>query len=342
MVDISQFSLWASIAVFIAAAAAITFAGFKISGLADRLADRTGMGEVVAGALFLGAATSLPGAITSVTTAAQGAAQLSIGNALGGLTAQTAFVALADLFYKRANLEHAAASATGLAQGVLLVAILSLPLIASAQPAFTLWHVHPVSILIPIAYLFGLRQLSGIQKQPMWEPVETDETREAISKPDDGDDESDLSLWSRFLLYAGITALAGYAIGEASIAIVDHTGLSETAVGTIFAAVANSLPELVTAIAAVRIGAVSLAVGDVIGGNAFEVMFLSAADVFYGGSIYAEMTNQHRTTALIAILMTAVLLLGLIRRQKSGPANIGFESTIVLLLYAASIVLIII
>jgi cation:H+ antiporter len=214
-----------------------------------------------------------------------------------------------------------------------------MPLIAAAQPPVTVWGIHPVSFLIPIAYGFGLRLLSRIQDDPMWHPVRTDETREELSEPEENAT-SGRSLWMRFLLYAGITAVAGYAIGEASLGIVDKTALSETAVGTIFAAVANSLPELVTAIAAVRIGAVSLAVGDVIGGNAFEVMFLSAADMFYDGSIYAAMTEQDRTTGLTAMLMTAVLLLGMIRRQKSGPGNIGFESAIVLLLYAGSVVLI--
>ena len=94
------------------------------------------------------------------------------------------------------------------------------------------------------------------------------------------------------------------------------------------------------AVAAVRIGAVSLAVGDVIGGNAFEVMFLSAADFFDEGSIYGAMTAADRTTALIAMLMTGVLLLGMLRREKTGPVRIGFESVIVLGLYAGSVALV--
>lgn len=171
----------------------------------------------------------------------------------------------------------------------------------------------------------------------MWRPVKTDETREPVSAPDRRGRPSDAVLWRRFLVLAGVTALAGYFIGEASLGIVAQTALSESVVGTAFAAVANSLPELVTAIAAVRIGAVSLAVGDVIGGNAFEVMFVSAADFAYQGSIYAEIGTQNRTTALIAMLMTGVLLLGMLRREKSGVAGIGFESAMVLLLYAGSI-----
>jgi cation:H+ antiporter len=341
MIDLADYSLWVIVAVFAAAAAVIGIAGVRLSSVADKLADRTGLGEIIAGALFVGAATSLPGAITSITTAAQDAPELAIGNALGGLTAQTAFIAVADIFYRRANLEHAAASVTGLGQGVLLVVLLAIPLLANAQPDYTLFGVHPASVAIIVAYAFGLRLLSQIKEEPMWTPVKTSETREAISEPDDGKEgaPSDRSLWTRFLVLAGLTAVAGYAIGEASIALVAKSGLSETAVGTIFAAVANSLPELVTAIAAVRIGAVSLAVGDVVGGNSFEVMFLSAADFVYHGSIYSAMSEADRTTALIAMIMTGVLLLGMIRRERSGIGGIGFESTGVLLLYAFSVVM---
>lgn len=340
MIGLANASLWLVVAVFAASAACIGVAGWRLSSVADKLADRTGMGEIIAGALFVGAATSLPGAITSVTTALQDAPGLAVGNALGGLTAQTAFIAVADLFYRRANLEHAAASVTGLAQGVLLVALLSIPLLASVHPPVTIWGIHPASLLIPVGYGFGLRLLAQIQDEPMWRPVQTEETRDAVSDPGRGEDAlSDRALWLRFLLYAGVTAVAGYFIGEASIALVDKTPLSESAVGTVFAAVANSLPELVTAVAAVRIGAVSLAVGDVIGGNAFEVMFLCVADVVYDGSIYEAMADGDRTTGLIAMLMTAVLLLGMLRRVRTGVAHIGFESALVLMLYAGSVVL---
>ena len=338
--DLAGLPLWAVIGIFVMAATAICVAGVRLAHVADALADRTGMGEVVAGALFVGAATSLPGAITSISTAAQGASELAVGNALGGLTAQTAFIAVADLFYRRANLEHAAASVTGLAQGVLLVALLSIPLIASAEPQIVIWGVHPASLLIPAGYALGVRLLSQIHDQPMWRPVQTDETREEVSEPDRENETSDTGLWLRFAGYAGVTALAGYVIGEASLALVEITGMGESAVGTVFAGVANSLPELVTAIAAVRIGAVSLAVGDIIGGNAFEVMFLSAADFFDEGSIYTAITPADRTTALIAMLMTGVLLLGMLRREKTGPARIGFESVMVLGLYASSVALV--
>lgn len=342
-------ALWVPIALLLAAAAAIGFAGTRLAGVADVLAERTGMGEVIAGALFVGGATSLPGIITSVSTAAQDHAGLAIGNALGGLTVQTAFLAVADLFYRRANLEHAAASAVGLAQGTLLVALLALPLLAAYGPDWTFLGVHPVTPLLFLAYGAGLWLLASIRDKPMWSPVMTPETQaeevggaEAEGEGEGEDpaagpyrDTATRRLWLLFLIYAGITGAAGYAVGEASIALVGKTGLSETAVGSVFTAAANSLPELVTAVAAVRAGAVGLAVGDVIGGNAFEVLFLAAADIAYrDGSLYHRFEADNSFTAAMAILMTGVLLLGMLRRERHGVAGIGFESATVLALYA--------
>ncbi|WP_265518830.1 sodium:calcium antiporter [Nitratireductor luteus] len=327
--------------VFFGATVVIVFAGTHVARIADQLADRTGLGEIVAGALFVGASTSLPGAIASITAAAQNHPGLAIGNALGGLTAQTAFLAVADLAYRRANLEHAAASVTGLVQGVLLVTLLTIPLIAASEPPIIMWGIHPASLLTFLVYAFGIRLLGRIRDEPMWRPVWTAQTKEEISddKPE-GRAESTISLWRGFAVYAVLTAVAGFTVAEAGIAIVAKTGISSTVIGTVFTAIATSLPELVTAIAAVRIGAVSLAVGDVIGGNAFEVLFLGFSDMVYEGSIYAEFTPDDFTTALIAILMTGVILLGLLRRERSGFAGIGFESTIVLVLYAGSLVLV--
>lgn len=71
--------------IFFAAAIAIAFGDWRLSNLANnRLADRTGMGEAITDSLFLGAMTSKPGNITSVTAAWHGYAELAVSNAIGG------------------------------------------------------------------------------------------------------------------------------------------------------------------------------------------------------------------------------------------------------------------
>lgn len=337
--EISELTLPITSVIFAVCALVIGFAGTRLASVAVKLAERTGMGQIIAGALFVGMSTSLPGSVLSVTTAWQGYTDLAIGNALGGIAAQTTFLAVADLVYRKGNLEHAAASATGLAQATLLVSMLAVPILAYAGPEWMIFHIHPASILLFVIYGFGLSLLAEIRSEPMWHPKKTDVTDED-AKEDDEDihPESNLRLWSEFLILAGVTAIAGHTIGQSGLAVVEKTGMSETAVGTFLTAVATSLPELVSAIAAVRIGAVNLALGNIIGGNAFDVLFLAASDIAYrDGSIYAAFTDQHLFTIGLVILMTGVLLLGMLNREKRGIGNIGWESVAMLGLYGGSV-----
>ncbi|MEO1185501.1 MAG: hypothetical protein AAFX46_12785, partial [Cyanobacteria bacterium J06636_27] len=89
-------SLQVGIGLFIIAAIVIGLVGTKMCKVADQLADATGWGEAVVGAVFLGGSTSLSGIVTSVTAAYGGHAELAVSNAVGGIAAQTAFLAIAD------------------------------------------------------------------------------------------------------------------------------------------------------------------------------------------------------------------------------------------------------
>ncbi|MEQ8392273.1 MAG: sodium:calcium antiporter [Thalassospira sp.] len=337
--DLAQQSLGLIIVIFAICTLIIGFAGTRLAGIAIKLAERTGMGQIISGALFVGISTSLPGSVLSVSTAWQGHTDLAIGNALGGIAAQTTFLAIADLVYRKGNLEHAAASATGLAQTTLLVSMLSVPILAYAGPEWMIYHIHPASILLFIIYGFGLSLLSEIRDEPMWLPKKTDLTEEdAKQHKPDAHPQSTTRLWGEFLTFALLTAIAGHVIGQAGLAIVDITGASQTAVGTFLTAISTSFPEFVSAIAAVRMGAVNLAVGNIVGGNAFDVLFLAASDFAYrDGSIYAAFNDQHLFTIALVVLMSGVLLLGMLNRERRGIGNIGWESVAMLALYGGSI-----
>lgn len=86
-----------AIAVFAVATVVILWAGVRITGIADKIADRTGLGEAVIGGLLLGLSTSLPGITATVSAAASDAPSLAVSNTIGGIAAQTAFLVVADL-----------------------------------------------------------------------------------------------------------------------------------------------------------------------------------------------------------------------------------------------------
>ena len=127
-------------------------------------------------------------------------------------------------------------------------------------------------------------------------------------------------------------------VSAAGINAIDATGLDEALMGVLFTAVATSLPELVTTLAAVRRGALTLAVAGIIGGNAFDTLFAAFSDVAYTeGSIYHAVSSNVVLWTALGAVMTAVLMLGLIRREPRGPGGIGFESVGLLGLYGLGV-----
>lgn len=343
MIASHELSLPASIVLFAGAAAVIGICGVMLTKRAEFLARETGLGQAIMGAVFLGAMTSLSGLITSLTAAHDGHPELAVSNAVGGIAVQTTFLALADIWYRRANLEHAAASETNLIQAALLVVLLGIPLLGGFTPDFTVLGIHPISILLIAAYFFGLNLLSGAHKTPMWKPRLTASTarEETVRKP--GAAEGLWKEWTAFAVLSVLVICAGWIIARAGLSIVSYTGMSEGIVGTLLTATTTSIPEAVIAVAAVRRGALTLAVGDIIGGNTFDVLFLSFSDLMYrGGSIYHAVTLIQSFWLALSLLMAAVLMVGLVRREEHGIGNIGFESFLVLVLYLGGVCLLVI
>lgn len=333
----------------------------RLATLGDVLADRTGWGEALFGAVFFGLMTSLSGIVMTASAALDARPELAYSNAVGGIVAQTLAIAVADAFYRRANLEHAAASLSNILFGCLLIVLLATALLGSFMPEGTVLGVHPVSVAMGLLYVGGLRLVQQQAKEPMWEAVETSET--VIDQPDPGsasqgsgpaDDPdpdptdptepgapgeatgSTRSLWAQFLLVGGVVAAGGWAIAEAAGALVDLTGLGAGFVGVVLMGVVNALPEAVTAVAAVRRGAMTLAVAAVLGGNALDALNLVVGDVaFTGGSLFHAIGPDQLFTTTAALLMTAVLLSGLVVRQRGGFGRVGFEGSLLVLAYLA-------
>jgi cation:H+ antiporter len=340
MINLAGWSLTNISIAFLCATLVVGWFGIQMTKTARDLAHETGMGEVLMGALFIGASTSLSGITTSVTAAMSGYAELAVSNSLGGIAAQTAFLAIADIAYRRANLEHAAASAENLFMTTLLMTLLSIHLMGIAVPKLSIWVIHPATLLLIAVYLLGIHLLSRTHKMPMWLPRKTHDTPIEEHKSIKRMSKDLAGLWGRFLIYSIIVASAGWLLSQLAVPLVQRTGLSYGVVGGVLTAVSTSIPELVVAVTAVRMGALNLAVGDIIGGNAFDTLFIAASDIAYNeGPIYAAISSTEVFWLANSLLMTGTLLMGLVYRQRHGPGNIGLESTVLLLLYLGGIAL---
>ncbi len=323
--------------VFLICALVIALSGTRITRIVDQLADRTGLGEAAAGAVLLGGATSLGGSVLSVTAAWNGHAELAFSNALGGIAVQTFFLAVADTVYRRANLEHAAASAPNMMQNALLIALLALILTAPTLPELTVWSIHPATPLLLGLYAYGVGLVRTTAEAPMWHPRITRDTRD--EQPEAESFAPSLTrLWGGFVVLMLVLGLAGWGLEPAATTIAVETGLGQTVIGVLLTAISTSIPELVTSIAAVRRGALTLAVGGLIGGNAFDTLFTAASDVaFRSGSIYHAVPASAQFWVPVTLLMSGILMMGLIRRERQGIGRIGTESIAIAALYLAGV-----
>ncbi len=325
-----------SLVAFGGAALVIVIAGSRLARSADMLADRTGLGEALFGVLLLAGVTSLPDFAATLSAAIDARPDLAMSNVMGSMAVNLVFLGVADIVYRKANLEHAAASPVNLMLAGLLIVLLTLPLLATFTPTISAWSVHPITPIIVIAYLFGLHQVHRTRDRPMWFPRRTYQT--VADQPEQHPHGHSTTIWLGFIGMACVTGVAGWILMEAAKGIADQSGISETLVGGLFTALATSTPELVTTIATIRIGALTLAVSNIFGTNCFNMLVVAAADAGYAdGSIYHDMAPVQMTWGLVSILMTAILLLGLVRRETYGIGRIGFESALILGVYAVAL-----
>ena len=96
----------------------------------------------------------------------------------------------------------------------------------------------------------------------------------------------------------------------------------------------RSLPELVTAVASVRLGAFDLAVGNLFGINAFNMAAFLFADLAYReGDLLSNLSSVHALTALWSILMMNIGLMGIIYRAEKRFILIEPDSLLMIVSY---------
>lgn len=334
MLDLVTESLSGAVVVLLVGAVVLITAGVKFTKVVDELADRTRLGEAMAGAVLLGAATSMPGIITTVVGASNGEAGFAVSNAVGGIAAQTTFLVLADFIYRKVNLEHAAASLPNIIQTMVLLSLIGITLSATAGPELTLAWIHPASLVLVVVYGYGLLLARRARNRPMWDPKDTAETVTDDAEPDAV--EAPLStLWLQFAGLAVVVGGVGYLIGTAGITVSRETALSGSLVAILFTSVITSLPELVTVLTAVRIGALTLAISNIVGGNSFDVLFVVAADMsFTSGSVYHRVDGDALFILSLTVILTSLLAAGMLARERR---HVGFEGIAILVFYVAGI-----
>ncbi len=320
--------LWSA---FVVAAAAITAAGTVLSRQGNVIAVHSGLGGTWVGVVLIASVTSLPELATGVSAVTvAGTPDIAVGDALGScvfnllIIVVLDFVARGESVYTRASRGHVLSAAFGIV--LLGVVAFNLPL-PGVKPPPSLFHVGVYTPILIAGYLLSMRTVFRFEKQV---------ALEATGPEPPFRDRAKLrgALW-RFGIAAMVVVVAGASlpfIGE-RLATLMH--LKQTFVGTLFVALATSLPEVVVTVSALRIGAVDMAIADLFGSNLFDLLILAIDDLlFFKGPILSDVSVGHRLTVVTAIMMTGIAIVGLLYRPKKRVLKtVGWVSLFLLVLY---------
>ena len=345
------------IVVFVLATAVVATIGPRLARVAEAISNRLDLGEVLVGAVLLGVVTSLPGLVLTITAAVNGETELAVSNAIGGVAAQTLFLAIADIAFRTGTLSGYVPTRQVAYQAALLMILLALVIVGLGSAGTVIGWIHPITPVIVVAYGVGLfltrrldiSQSAAVGPEPDAGDVEGGRAglRGKLGELEDSprveaeQERSWSELWFRFAGFALTLGVAGFGLAWAGSELASTTALSAGSVGVVLTSVATSTPELVTAVAAARRGAIGLAAGDIIGGNTFDTLFVAAADLLSGDSVFAGAGSSAVGLVGLAVLLNGVLLAGLVR-QGSGAGRTDTESWSIIVIWVIGVGIILI
>lgn len=321
---------------FAACSLLIVLIGSMLSRYADILAEKTGLGRTWVGAVLLAGATSLPELATGISAVSVvGDVNLAAGGIMGSCLFNLALIAVLDAMsgdtplLKRAEISHILAAAIGCA--MLALVMISLYVTQTLRVPSIAWVGVP-SLIILGGYLVGVRVISAFEKRRAQEVLEQHAQAYQYGAISTG----------RAALVFGLLSLGIVGLGLWLATLGDQialeTGLGASFVGAIFLAITTSLPEVVASLAALRFGAVDLAVANIFGSNIFNIAALAVYDLFYlPGDMWAQIAPIHGFSAVAAALMTALAIAGLVYRAAKKPRwFVAWDALLLLLLYVGS------
>lgn len=298
---------------FVACVVVIFFAGSKAAQYGDIIAEKSGLGRIRIGMLLLGVVTSMPELVTSVSAVSMiKDANLGFSTLIGTIIFNLCILTILDTFHRpkpvlsRVRRRHVRLVAVGIISAIIIaVGILLEPRVSF----LSIGWLGLLPVLVFVFYLVATFRIShGEHSNELTaKPAEKLLTTGGISW---------LSLAVKFVFSAIAIVGAGVWLSYIGEEIAVETGWGASFVGSLLLAITTSLPEITVAIAAIRLGAMDLAVADILGANMLDIAYIFIADIFYiQGPILSAVSKANLVILAVFIIMNLVVIVGL-RYQK--------------------------
>ena len=312
---------------FIFSAVVIVIAATQLAKYGDIIAVRTRLGGMFIGILLLAGATSLPEVLTTISSLSQGVPNLAAGNLLGSNMFNMLMLALIDVAGQQQRILRKAALKHALTGSLAVMLIAMVVFFTLAKIKIQIGWVGLDSILLMLAYGVAIYLI-----QQNANPLAALETEIPEKYP------SLLRGILGFLIAAGVLAVITPLMVQSSAAIAEITGLGTSFVGTTLVAIVTSLPEMVTTLAALKIGADDMAIGNLFGSNMFNMFALGLTDLFFvQGRFLSVIDPAFLLVSVIGLIMTVMALIGNLARIERRLWFLEVDALALILVYAGGL-----
>jgi len=321
-------TLWLEFAV---CALLVGAAGPVLSRSGDIIADKTRLSGSWIGLILLATVTSLPELITGISAVTVAdVPNIAVGDVLGSCVFNLAILVVLDFLhrgesvYQRAHQGHILSAGFG----IMMIGFVGLNLLITNHGlSYVIGH---VGLYTPI--LIGLYALS-VRSVFIYERQQREQFAEEIAER-----YPDVTLRMAVARYAAASMVivgAGAWLPFVGADLADAMHWNRSFMGTLFVAAVTSLPELVVTIAALRIGALDMAIANLLGSNLFNILILAIDDLLYvKGSLFASVSPTHAVSAASAVIMTGIVIVGLLYRPSARLfRTVGWVSLGLFILY---------
>ena len=271
---------------------------------ASKVADRFGIPQIVIGLTICAMGTSLPEASVSISAALKGAADITIGNVVGSNIANVLLILgitslIRPIPVKKNTIRYEIPFTIAI---TVLIAVLGLlDEKVNRLEGVILWA-------FMIVYLIYLFVISKTDK----DAVEEGKTA--------GENESLIKMIVMIIVGAVLIVLGGNFTVDAASRIALAFGMSERLVGLTIVAFGTSLPELVTSATAALKGKSDIAIGNIVGSNIFNILFVAGSSALITPVPYSAGFMVDTIVAIIAIVLLFVCVLPKKKLGRLGGA----------------------
>jgi len=323
-----HYSIW----IFLASIILLWFFSNKLSDIVNYIDDEFNLGSSFGGTIILSIVTNLPEIAITTNGALKGDIDIAVGNILGGIVIQALLFVLFDFASRKEKKPFSTlvSDKASLIQGLFLIIILVLVIIGKLFNADSInYRTTFPEILIAISWITSIVILRKIQakKETLNNTISKTNTKKLAKKT--------AIFW--LIISSLVILFFGVLLEETSDTIANHYQINGVIFGATILALITSLPEISGGLAFVKNKTYQPIISDIFGGNAFLPVLFLLASLLTNDAIIpsAHPIDIYLTT--IAIIITAVYLMGMILKLPYRKYGIGIDSWMVLIIYILSI-----